>query len=195
MIRVTDLQERVFDFLDKIFLGDRTTFYFDSDINECYITGKQTDAPRPAATSLIFYNLNPAESFGSLVGSDTPKIDRHTGLESIDIWRSVKVNLSIVSKVKGAAKDAMDFMISVAQTSRGNRACYSATGFNFALYNMDRPIDLTELENRAWNERVDASLYFNYLDTISLENRFMISAPSAVELTKDKIQYTLEPKF
>lgn len=192
MISVFDIEERVFEYLDKLYSGDQVQFGFGLAASTCFFVDRQTNAPRLAASTLLYYRVSNPEKIGNLF-SGRPYINRETGLESIDINKRVKVTLNYLSILKGCAKDAFNFLDAVNQTTRHYEAAYNTGDFDFPLYDMGNPIDLSEIETAKWVERIQVDTYFNYTDTISLgETQSLIEAPSSVAATKDKIQFEID---
>lgn len=195
MISTYDLEKRVYEFFDAIFYGDQVQFGFSSASSACFFSTKLTNAPRVAASSILFYTIKEVTSFGNTF-SDYSEIDRFDGKEKVYTWRKVPVEVCIMSKVKGAAKTAMSYIIALQPTTRHDKACYDTGDFDLALHEIDTNMrDLSFLENGAWNERIDADFTFNYKDTIILgDNQPFIEAPSSVYLTKDKIDFDIDLK-
>jgi hypothetical protein len=195
MVTNSQIEERLFDYFNDVFGAERALFGFSDDENEAYIVDRQTDSPRPAASTVLFYRVESVAPIGGMITSDEVLIDR-TGsrTEYIERQRKVHVITNILSKYKGLAKDAINFFIAASQTSRGYNSSYTGT-FEFPLHNIANDLrDLTNLENDAWTERVEADLYFNFKDRIDLDVQNMIVAPSSVELTRTKVNYDIELK-
>jgi hypothetical protein len=195
LISVYDIERRVFDYFDVIFDGNQTLFGFGSAASTCFFTDRQTNAPRIAASTLLFYRVEPPVSLGNF-NSDHPYINRTTGIEQIDFHRQVHVVVNVLSKIKGAAKGAFEYISLLNQTTRHYEACYNTGEFDLPVHNIDQNArDLTFLENAAWNERIEADFYFNYTDTIILNQpQSLIRAASAPEVVKDKVDFDIELK-
>lgn len=193
MITVTDIEARVFDYLDVIFGDNKTLFGFNQAASACFFVDRQTNAPRLAASTLLYYRVDTPQSKGNLYG-DRPYINRNTGAESIDIHREVHVTLNVLSKLKGHAKGALSFLELVNQSQRNYEAAYNTGDFDLALHRIDPNMrDLSFLENAAWAERAECDIYFNYVDTISLsDSGSMVRAPSSVYATKDKVEFSID---
>jgi len=173
--------------------GDQVNFGFSSASSACYFSTKQTNFPRIAASTIMFYTVKPPVSFGN-VFSDYSMIDRNDGKEKIFTWRKVPVEISILTKIKGAAKGALSYMSALQSTTRHYEASYNTGTFDLPLHNLDMNTarDLTFLENGAWNERIDADLYFNYKDEIVLgQTQGFIGVPSSVEDTHNRVDFDI----
>jgi len=197
MISSFKLEERLFDYFDTVFGTSASAFLFSNSASANYIVGRYYDAPRPAASTLLVYDLLSVKPLGNTQSVDTVTIDRYTREESVDILRQIEVGVNIISKYKGYAKDALSFLIASNQTTRGAEACYpniSASSFDIALMNIDGIKDLTELENSMWTDRVEANFIFNFADTLTFGTQNLIVAPSGVELTKTKVDFDIELK-
>lgn len=199
MIGIFDIEERIYDYFDTIFGSEKSWFKFNTSASSCFLVDRETDTPRPPASTILFYRVDSVEPMGNTISIDDVIIDRTTRQESVETWRRVHVIVNILSKYKGDAKDALNFILASNQTTRGYSACYTGTGvtstFEMPLYYIDPNFrDLTDLENRAWTERVEADFFFNYKDTITFDNQPLIEAPSSVYLTKTKVDYIVELK-
>jgi hypothetical protein len=197
MISSYQLEERLFDYFDGIYGTSASAFYFTNAASSNYMVGRYYDAVRPAASTLLIYDVNSLEPLGNTQSVDTVKIDRVTKVESVEILRKFAVSVNIISKFKGKAKDALSFLIASNQTTRGAEACYpniSASSFDIALMNIDGIKDLTEIENSMWTDRVEANFIFNFADTLTFGTQNLIVAPSGVELTKTKVDFDIELK-
>ena len=189
------LEERVYSYMDTLFAGDQAAFGFNSSASACFFVDRQTGAPRLAASTLMYYRVGTPESVGNSF-SDRPYFDRSTGIEKIDIHRQVKVTLNVLSTLKGCAKDTLSYLQLINQSTRRYDAAYNTGDFDFALSRIDRNArDLSSLETSTWVERIEAYVYFNYTDTITLNQPLsLIEAPSSVSATKDKIDFDIEFK-
>lgn len=196
MITVYELESRVFGFFDKIFSGDQVSFGLSNSSCAAFIVDRQTEAPRTFNESILYYRVNDVSPIGNYISVDEVKINPSTGLEYIETLRKVHVVVNILSKSKGMAKTAMNFIIAANQTSRKLDACYSDDfDFELPLYNIDRNIrDLTELENKAWTERVEADFYFNYKDVIDFDTQPLINTPSSVEDVSNIVHFEIDLK-
>lgn len=195
MISEFVIEERVFEYLERLYNGDQSMFGFRDAASACFFTDRQTNAPRLAASTLMYYRVSPPEPLGNL-NSDRAYIDRSDGIEKIDIHRSVKATLNILSTLKGAAKDTLSYLELINQSSRHYEAAYNTGDFGFPLYKIDRNArDLSAIETGKWVERVEVDVYFNFTDTITLpEPQSLIYAPSSIAATKDKIDFDIELK-
>jgi hypothetical protein len=198
MIGVYDIEERIYGYFDTIFGSEKSWFRFNTASSACFLVDRETDAPRPAASTLLFYRVDSVSPMGNTISIDDVVVDRATKEESVSTWRKIHVIVNILSKYKGDAKDALNFILAANQTTRGYNASYittGATGFEMPLYYIDPNFrDLTGLENTAWTERVEADFYFNYKDSITFGEQGLITAPSSVYLTKDKVDFDIELK-
>lgn len=195
MITNYQLEERVFEYFDAIFNGSQTQFGFNSNSEHSFIVDRQSNSPRPAVSTVLYFRVDPPVSLGNQL-SDYAYINRSTGLEQIDYHRQVRVTVNILSKLKGMSKSAMLYLQALNQTSRHYEACYNTGDFNLACNSIENNFrDLSSIENSTWTERVEADLYFNYKDVIILtEPNSLIIAPSTVSLTKDKVDFDIELK-
>jgi hypothetical protein len=194
MISVFDLEERVFEYLEKMFDGDQTQFGFGSAASSCFFVDRQTNAPRLAASTLMYYRVNAPEKVGN-VFSDRPYINPTTGIESVDIHRRVRVTLNVLSTMKGRAKDALSYLEMANQSTRHYEAAYNTGNFNFPMYDFGKPINLSLIETGTWVERIENDVFFNYTDTISFTSpHSLITAPSSIAATKDKIDVAINMK-
>jgi hypothetical protein len=195
MITNTQLEQRVYHFFDTIFSTDKTQFGFPSAASASYIVDKQSNAPRLGASTLLYYRLDSPEPLGSAGVSDYAKINRSTHIESVDTWRKVHCTVNVISKIKGAAKSAMNFFLAANQTTRHYDASYGHNqAFVMPLHKIETPFrDLTALENENWAyvERIEADLHFNYLDNIVFNTQPMILAPSSVEDTTNHVDFDI----
>lgn len=194
MISVHTIEERLFDFFDTVFGSEKTLFGFPSAASSSYLVDRQTTAPRVSASSLLYYRVENITMLGNAVSGDRSYIDRTTGHEFIDIWRQAHVVVNVLTKRKGDAIGAMNFISAANQSTRHYEACYNTGSFDLALHNVNRDFrNLTALENQAWTERVEADFYFNYKDTIELtETNEFIGVPSTVYATKDKVNFEID---
>lgn len=194
MIGVFDIEERVFEYLEALYNGGQTAFGFFSAASACFFTDKQTNAPRVAASTLLYYHVDSPETLGNLF-SDRPYMDRNTGIEKVALHRRVRVTINILSSIKGAAKDATTFLEIMNNSSRHYEAAYNTGDFDFPLYEFGRPRDLSAIETAKWVERIETDVYFNYTDEISFtQPQSLIYAPSSISNTKDKIDVSIEFK-
>jgi hypothetical protein len=192
-ISVYQLEERIFDYFDTIFGSQKSLFGFADAASACFFVDRQTNAPRIAACSLLFYRVGTPETLGNSY-SDYNYLNRTTGIESIDFHRQVHVTVNVLSKQKGSAKGALSFLQLMNQTSRHYEASYNTGDFDLPLHRIDPNMrDLSFLENASWDERVEADFYFNYTDVVSLSDvQSMVRAPSSVYATKDKVDFTID---
>jgi hypothetical protein len=192
LITVYDLEARIYDYFDVLFAGNQSEFGFATSSSACFFTTNQTNAPRDAKDTLLYYRVDPSHSMGNIY-SDFSYINRTTGIETIKYNKEVKVTVNVLSKQKGMAKSALMYLATIQQTERHNKACYDTGSFDLAVKNIDTNIrDLTYLENAAWAERAEVDYYFNYKDTIVFsEVHPLVIAPSSVEVTKDKVDFDI----
>lgn len=194
MISAFDIEERVYEYLNALYNGNQGQFGFGEAASSCFFVDRQTNAPRLAASTLLYYRVDSPEKVGNAFG-DRPYIDRTTGIEKIDIHKRVRVTVNILSKVKSKAKDAMTYLEVINQSSRHYEAAYNTGDFYFPMYDFGRPRDLTAIETSTWVERIETDVYFNYVDTITLSTpHSLITAPSTVAATKDKIDVAVNMK-
>jgi len=186
-----DIEERVFEYLDALYNGNQGQFGFGEAASSCFFVDRQTNAPRLAASTLLYYRCDSPETVGNAF-SDRPYINRTTGIEQVDIHRRVRVTLNILSTMKGKAKDATNYLELINQSTRHYQAAYNTGDFDFPLYNFGRSRDLSAIETSKWVERIETEVYFNYTDTITLSSpQSLITAPSSIAATKDKIDVAI----
>lgn len=193
MITHYQLEERVFEYFEAIFKGNQILFGFKNAASASFFVDRQTNAPRIAGSSLLYFRVDQPMSLGNQL-SDHPYFNRQTGLEQIDYHKQIHVTVNVLSKLKGMAKSTLIFLQGANQSSRHYDACYDTGDFNLACHNIDQNFrDLSSLENASWTERVEADLYFNYKDVIILSDPgSLIMAPSSVYLTKNKVDFEID---
>jgi hypothetical protein len=195
MITVYDIESRVYDYFDVLFNSNQTLFGFSSAASASFFVNNQTNAPRIAASTLLYYQVHEPYSLGNAF-SDHAYINHQTGIEQIDYHKQVHVTVNVLSKLKGMAKSSLVYLSALNQSTRHYEASYNKGDFDLPLHNIDQNmIDLTYLENAAWAERIQADFYFNYTDTIVLgEVQPRIYAASSVEAVKDKVDIDINFK-
>jgi len=196
MISILQLEDRLCDFFKEIFKENALDFNFSTNESLRYILDRQTAAPRPDEATLLFYRVEEVTPVGSPIFSDSSSISRTSTKETIKTWRNVHVIMNILSKGKGDAKTALNFFFAAIQSERKNLACYSSDySIVLPLHNINKDVRiLTELENAAWTERVETDLYFNYEDTVELDNQQFLEQPATEEDVTDIVQYETELK-
>ena len=193
MITNKQLAQRIFDFFDTMFGDEKTDYGFNADSNLAFFEDQQNDDTRPQVQTALYYRLSPQQKIGNKVVSDVQIYNRTTLKEEIITMRKFSLNVSILSKKKGNAKDAWEAFLAYTQSTRCQTACYGLP-FPLVLVNYENPQDLTALEEGAWAERVDAVLYFNYNDKFIVGDIQFTQEPEALVDTKDIVQFTLNLK-
>lgn len=189
MITTIDLEKRLNRFFKAIFAQNAIEFGFSTEVEERYIVANQTSAPRPTVKTALYYYIEYIRPFGNSVASYSEKYDRPDAADIVYPYNEVKVVVNIVSKDHGSAKTAMQFFRAAIQSERKTLACYDNTQFKLPLHRMeDYDRILTELENGAWNERIETDLYFNYSDAIEIDPMEFTQEPETIEDVPDIIQ-------
>lgn len=199
MISIKDIEKRIYNYFDTLMLSDGVLFGF-SAASASYMVDHQSNAVRPAASTVLLYRIEHNRPVGNQIASDRSVVDRTSGQEQMYIWRDLHVIVNILSKIKGAAKGAMSYLMMLNQSSRHYEAAYNAPSATFDLpcYNIDNNIrDLTALENENWGyvERIESDWYFNYSDIIKLApTGYLVYAPSSVYDTPQVVEFDIELK-
>jgi hypothetical protein len=194
MITNLELSQRVYQFFDVIFGAGKTQFGFNALSKYCFIESQENQAVRKEDKTILFYQLGSPEKIGNAISSDTQIYNRENNKEEILAFRKISVIISILSKEKGKAKDAMNAFLTYLQSARRELACYSEP-FAFVLVNHQPHQDFTGLEEGAWVERIDKNLEFRYNDLIEIGDIQFTQEPAAIEDVKDIIQYDINLKY
>ena len=193
MITSTELSNRIFKFFDTLYGSSKTTFGFDSDSNFCFIEDNQNNAIRPEVNTILFYRIEENEKIGNQISSDSQIYDRDAGKEIISTYRQITLVINILSKTKGNAKNAMQMLLALFQSTRMALACYEDP-FPLIMVNAFKARDLTSLETGAWTERMEKTLYFRYNDNIIIGDIDFTQEIEQLEDVKDVYQYSLTLK-
>lgn len=197
MITNNDLETRIARFFKNIYMNDGVPFGFSANPEDRYIVTNQTSSPRPDEQTLLFYRIDYNRPVGNSMKSYSEKYDRMTLADVIYPYNEIKVVVDLVSKTHGMAKTAMMFFRAAIQSERKELACYDELDpIKLPLQRMEEyDRILTELENGAWNERVQTDLYFRYTDTISIDPMQFTLLPVVVTDVPDIIGFTTTLKI
>lgn len=193
MITSTALSNRIFKFFDSLFGTSKASFGFDNNSNLCFIEDNQNNAIRPEANTILFYRIEENEKTGNQISSDSQIYNRDTGKEIISTNRQITLVINILSKTKGNAKNAMQMLLALFQSTKMSTACYEDP-FPFVMINALKAQDLTSLETGAWTERMEKTLYFRYNDNIVIGDIDFTQEIEQLEDVKDVYQYSLTLK-
>ena len=193
MITSLQLTNRVWQFFDVIYGANKIDYGFNADSNFAFIEDNQDNAIRPGEKTILFFKISSPEKIGNAISSDTQIYNRINNKEEILAFRKVSVVINIISKDKGSAKDAMNALMTFLQSTRKQSACYGDP-FSLVLVNADPSQDLSELEEGAWSERMQRTLYFRYNDLIEIGDAEFTQVPAVLEDTKGIINYTIDLK-
>jgi hypothetical protein len=193
MITDKNLSDRVFGFIDTIFSTNRASFGFPTTTKDAYTEYAINQSQRPNAITLLYYRIENNIQLGNGVASNNIIYDIDKK-QIIVAQKQVEVVISILSKEK-LAKNAMEFFNYGLQGERYNKASYGSS-FDFDLILVDRsqPINLDELEQGAWVQRVDERLVFKYEDSLKMDEVEQLQKIKSFEDVKDIIQSEISIK-
>jgi hypothetical protein len=193
VITSTALSNRFFKFFNTLYGSSRTDFGFSADVNFAFIEDNQNNAIRPDANTILFYRIEENEKIGNQISSDSQIYNRETGKEIISTYRQITLVINILSKTKGNAKNAMQMLLALFQSTRMAVASYEDP-FPLVLVNALKARDLTSLETGAWTERMEKTLYFRYNDNIIIGDIDFTQEVEQLEDVKDVYQYSINLK-
>lgn len=193
MITEAQLSDRLFQFFDALYGPTKTQFGFNADSNLAFVEDRQNNAIRSSEQTILFYRIDINEKVGNPISSDSQVYDRDTSEERIVTTRELTVVMSILSKQKGFAKDAINAFLAYLQSTRRETACY-ALPFPLVMINSEPMVNLSALEEGAWVERMEKNLTFRYNDTVVIGEAQFTQLPDVLEETKDIVQYELTLK-
>lgn len=193
MITSNELSSRVFQFFNTLYSSSRLSFGFSSDDNLCFIEDNQNNSIRPDVNTILYYRIQENEKVGNQISSDTQIYDRDDSQEKIIAYREITLIINILSKTKGNAKDAMQMLMALFQSTRFKTACFEDP-FDLVLINSLKEQELTSLETGAWTERMEKTLYFRYNNEIIIGDIEFTQEVEALEDVKDVTQFSVTLK-
>ena len=194
MITSQQLSDRLFQYFDTLFGADKTQFGFNADSDFAFFQDRQNNAVRPEEQTVLFYRIESNDKIGNNISSDTQIYDRLDDKEKILAFRKLTVVINFLSKKKGYAIDAHNAFNAYIQTTRRDYASY-ALPFPIVLVNSQKEQNLSGLEEGAWVERIERTLYFCYNDLITIGDIQFTQQPATVEDVKTIIPYDIQFKL
>lgn len=194
MISTAELEKRIFDYFNTLFGANALAFGFNANVGERFICENQTNAPRPSADTIAYFRIEYNRPMGIASGSSHSKIDRTTGLESVEVWRDVQVVFNVLSAKRGLAKDTMNFLYASVNSERDRVASLEVLPFDLLLYRIGDDRNLTALETENWQERVEVDMWFNYTDLVDIDSVQFLTQPVVPEDVPNIIEWDTKIK-
>ena len=196
MISSQQVSNRIAQMLERFFLTDSLNYGFSATQGKRYIPENQNNATTPKVKSVLYFRYVPLKTIGNPISSMSKTFNRTNDKEVITEYKNIEITVNILSKTKGYAKDAMNFLMMAIQSDRKTSACYdSSLAFDLILYNISEVRDLTEMENSTWTERQEISLFCTYKNDTNIDDALFTKLPESVEDTKNVIQFETELKI
>ena len=195
MITKKQLEDDLFTFFDTLFSVDRKDFgfYYNEenplDSNRCYINARQDLAIRPADKTLLYFRIDDYEDWGGKrVGTGHYYTKDNT--EVVTQLKTFECIVNIFSKTEGAAYDASNFLVAMAQSQRYEQMINEGK-LTIHLKQVSEPRDLTVLENSTWVERIETRFVFNFVNEVeNKEIQYSVHTPSSMGDVVNSVDYT-----
>ena len=196
MISSQQVSNRIAQMLEHLFLTNSLDYGFSSTKGKRFIPENQNNATTPKVKTVLYFRYVPLSTIGNPISSMTKTFNRTNSKEIITEYKNIEITINILSKTRGHAKDAINFLLMAIQSDRKTNACYdSSLDFNLILYNSSEVRDLTEMENSTWTERQEISLFCTYKSDTNIDDALFTDVPDSLEETKDVIQFETELKI
>lgn len=195
MITKKQLEDDLFTFFDTLFSVDRKDFgfYYNEenplDSNRCYINARQDLAIRPADKTLLYFRIDDYEDWGGKrVGTGHYYTKDNT--EVVTQLKTFECIVNIFSKTEGAAYDASNFLVAMAQSQRYEQMINEGK-LTIHLKQVSEPRDLTVLENSTWVERIETRFVFNFVNEVeNNEIQYSVHTPTSMGDVVNSVDYT-----
>lgn len=158
---------------------------FSSNENERVIVERQNGAPLPEASTVLTFRIDEYNDWRSQrYGRGTVGYDRY-GAEVICELRTFKCVVNIMSKQLGDAFDSARFLIANLQNNRYNEFVQD-NGRLLGIEQIGTMVNLSDIENGTWTERVNFEVQMNFRETILVNDpTLFVKKPEVVgELPK-----------
>lgn len=140
-------------------------FGFSVNENERIIAERQNGAPLPDSNTVMTFRVDEYDNWRSQrYGRGTIGYDRYGG-EVIGELRTFKCVVNIMSKRLGDAFDSARFVIANLQNNRYNEFVHK-NGRLLGVEQIGKMVNLSDLENGTWTERVNFEVQMNFRETI-----------------------------
>lgn len=195
MITKKKLEDDLFTFFDTLFSVDRKDFGFFYDEENplksdgCFLAERQNQAIRPADKTLLYFRIDDYEDWGGKrVGTGHYYTQDNT--EVVTQLKTFTCIVNILSKIEGAAYDASNFLVAMAQSQRYEQMINEGK-LTIHLKQVSEPRDLTILENSTWVERIETRFVFNFVNEVeNKEIQYSVHTPSSMGDVVNSVDYT-----
>lgn len=165
MVRYAELERYIARMWLALLGSQAEEFGFSVNENERIIAERQNGAPLPDSNTVMTFRVDEYNNWRSQrYGRGTITYDRYGG-EIIGELRTFKCVVNIMSKKLGDAFDAARFVIANLQNNRYNDFVQK-NGRLLGIEQIGKMVNLSDLENGTWTERVNFEVQMNFRETI-----------------------------
>ena len=165
MVRYAELERYIARMWLALLGPQAEQFGFSVNENERIIAERQNGAPLPDSNTVMTFRVDEYNNWRSQrYGRGTITYDRYGG-EIIGELRTFKCVVNIMSKKLGDAFDTARFVIANLQNNRYNDFVQK-NGRLLGIEQIGKMVNLSDLENGTWTERVNFAVQMNFRETI-----------------------------
>lgn len=165
MVRYAELERYIARMWLALLGPQAEEFGFSVNENERIIAERQNGAPLPDSNTVMTFRVDEYNNWRSQrYGRGTITYDRYGG-EIIGELRTFKCVVNIMSKKLGDAFDTARFVIANLQNNRYNDFVQK-NGRLLGIEQIGKMVNLSDLENGTWTERVNFEVQMNFRETI-----------------------------
>lgn len=165
MVRYAELERYIARMWLALLGPQAEEFGFSVNENERIIAERQNGAPLPDSNTVMTFRVDEYNNWRSQrYGRGTITYDRYGG-EIIWELRTFKCVVNIMSKKLGDAFDTARFVIANLQNNRYNDFVQK-NGRLLGIEQIGKMVNLSDLENGTWTERVNFEVQMNFRETI-----------------------------
>ena len=165
MVRYAELERYIARMWLALLGPQAEEFGFSVNENERIIAERQNGAPLPDSNTVMTFRVDEYNNWRSQrYGRGTITYDRYGG-EIIGEMRTFKCVVNIMSKKLGDAFDTARFVIANLQNNRYNDFVQK-NGRLLGIEQIGKMVNLSDLENGTWTERVNFEVQMNFRETI-----------------------------
>lgn len=165
MVRYAELERYIARMWLALLGPQAEEFGFSVNENERIIAERQNGAPLPDSNTVMTFRVDEYNNWRSQrYGRGTITYDRYGG-EIIGELRTFKCVVNIMSKKLGDAFDTARFVVANLQNNRYNDFVQK-NGRLLGIEQIGKMVNLSDLENGTWTERVNFEVQMNFRETI-----------------------------
>lgn len=165
MVRYAELERYLARMWLSLLGPQAEEFGFSVAENERVIAERQNGAPLPDSNTVMTFRVDNYDNWrAQRYGRGTIGYDRYGG-EIIGELRTFKCVVNIMSKTLGDAFDSARFIIANLQNNRYNEFVQK-NGRLLGVEQIGKMVNLSDLENGTWTERVNFEVQMNFRETI-----------------------------